>query len=82
MPLTYISLLAAFVFLVGSSFSYNFPFVLTAPIGALKEGIQGISRELSIPGFTWNRKMKFGRWRDAFNEYGPNAWSNLKIVSE
>jgi len=85
--LTYISLLAAFVFLVGLSFSYNFPFVLTAPIGALKEGIQEISRKNYQYRIHLDRKMNSGQMADAFNDMAERLEhfenSNLnKIIFE
>ena len=41
--LTYISLIAALIFLVAITFSYNFPFIITNPIKELTKGIQEIA---------------------------------------
>jgi len=85
--LTYISFLAAIIFLVGFTFSFNFPSVLTAPIGSLTEGIQEISKKNYHHRIHLERKDEFGQMADAFNdmadrlEYFEN--SNLsKIIFE
>lgn len=85
--LTYISLIAAVVFMVGLTFSYNFPSVLTAPIGTLKEGIEEISRKNYQFRIHINRKDEFGQMADAFNRMAERLEyfesSNLnKIIFE
>ena len=85
--LTYISLLAAIVFLVGFTFSFNFPSVLTSPINALTEGIQEISRKNYKHRIHLDRKDEFGQMAVAFNdmaerlEYFENSSLN-KIIFE
>jgi len=85
--LTYISLLAAIVFLVGFTFSFNFPSVLTSPINALTEGIQEISRKNYKHRIHLDRKDEFGQMAVAFNdmaerlEYFENSNLN-KIIFE
>jgi signal transduction histidine kinase len=85
--LTYISLIAAIVFMVGLTFSYNFPSVLTTPIAALKDGIEEISRKNYQFRIHLNRKDEFGQMADAFNRMGERLEyfesSNLnKIIFE
>jgi signal transduction histidine kinase len=85
--LTYISLIAAVVFLVGLTFSYNFPSVLTAPIATLKEGIEEISRKNYQFRIHIDRKDEFGQMADAFNRMAERLEyfesSNLnKIIFE
>jgi len=66
--LTYISLIAGFILLVGFTFSFNFPSVLTTPIKALTEGI----REIGLKNYNYrihlDRKDEFGEMARAFNE--------------
>lgn len=66
--LAYLSLLAAIVFLVGFTFAYNFPTVLTGPVGVLTEGIQEISRKNYQYRIHLDRKDEFGEMAQAFNE--------------
>jgi signal transduction histidine kinase len=85
--LTYISLIAAIVFMVGLTFSYNFPSVLTTPIAALKEGIEEISRKNYQFRIHMDRKDEFGQMADAFNRMAERLEyfesSNLnKIIFE
>jgi len=85
--LTYISLLAGIVFLVGFSFSYNFPSILTGPINTLKEGILEISRKNYKHRIHLERKDEFGEMAHSFNdmaerlEYFENSNLN-KIIFE
>lgn len=85
--LTYISFLAAVVFLIGFTFSYNFPSVLTSPVNALTEGIQEISRKNYQYRIHLDRKDEFGQMAVAFNdmaerlEYFENSNLN-KIIFE
>ncbi|RYY53494.1 MAG: HAMP domain-containing protein [Chitinophagaceae bacterium] len=66
--LTYISILSAVIFLVGFSFSYNFPAVITTPINALIEGIREIGRKNYNYRIHLDRKDEFGQMADAFND--------------
>jgi NtrC-family two-component system sensor histidine kinase KinB len=85
--LTYISFLAAIVFLVGFTFSFNFPAVLTNPINALTEGIKEISRKNYQHRIHLDRKDEFGQMAQSFNdmaerlEYFENSNLN-KIIFE
>lgn len=85
--LTYISILAVLVFLVGFSFSYNFPYILTSPIGAITEGLEEVSRKNYRHRINISRKDEFGKMAEAFNnmterlEYFENSNLN-KIIFE
>ena len=85
--LTYISVLAAVIFLVGFTFSYNFPSVLTAPINAITEGLQEIARKNYRFRIHLERKDEFGQMADSFNdmaerlEYFENSNLN-KLIFE
>jgi NtrC-family two-component system sensor histidine kinase KinB len=85
--LTFISFLAAIVFLVGFTFSYNFPFILTTPINSLKEGIEEIGKKNYQYRVHLERKDEFGQIAKAFNdmaerlEYFENSNLN-KIIFE
>lgn len=85
--LTYISFMAAFIFLIGFTFSLNFPSVVTGPLQSLKEGIQEISRKNYQYRIHLERKDEFGEMADAFNnmagrlEYFENSNLN-KILFE
>lgn len=85
--LAYISILAALVFLVGFSFSYNFPYILTFPISSITEGLEEVSRKNYRHRINLNRKDEFGRMAEAFNtmterlEYFENSNLN-KLIFE
>ncbi len=85
--LTYISFLAAIIFLVGFTFSFNFPYVLTSPISSLTEGIQQISKKNYHYRIHLDRKDEFGQMADSFNDMAERLEyfesSNLnKIIFE
>ncbi|MEO8404361.1 MAG: ATP-binding protein [Chitinophagaceae bacterium] len=85
--LTYISFLAAIIFLIGFTFSFNFPSVLTSPINSLTEGIQEISKKNYHHRIHLDRKDEFGQMADAFNDMADRLEyfesSNLnKIIFE
>ena len=85
--LTYISFLAAIIFLVGFTFTFNFPSVLTAPINSLTEAIQQISKKNYNHRIHLDRKDEFGQMANAFNEMADRLEyfenSNLnKIIFE
>lgn len=85
--LTYISLLAAIIFLIGFTFSFNFPGVLTTPIGALTEGLREIARKNYHFRIHLDRKDEFGQMAESFNdmaerlEYFENSNLN-KLIFE
>ncbi|HSU27751.1 MAG TPA: HAMP domain-containing protein, partial [Chitinophagaceae bacterium] len=66
--LAYITFLVALIFIVGFTFSFNFPSVLTTPIAALTEGIQEISKKNYHHRIHLDRKDEFGQMAIAFNE--------------
>lgn len=85
--LTYISLLAGLVVLIGISFAYNFPSVLTQPIRALTEGLQEISRKNYRHRLHLTRDDEFGQMARSFNTMAERLeyfeHSNLnKIIFE
>lgn len=85
--LTYISLLAGLVLLIGISFAYNFPSVLTQPIRALTEGLQEISRKNYRHRLHLTRHDEFGQMAQSFNTMAERLeyfeHSNLnKIIFE
>ena len=85
--LTYITFLAAIIFIIGITFTFNFPSVVTGPISALTEGIQEISKKNYHHRIHLERKDEFGQMADAFNdmaerlEYFENSNLN-KIIFE
>lgn len=85
--LTYISLLAGLVVLIGISFAYNFPSVLTQPIRELTEGLQEISRKNYRHRLHLTRDDEFGQMAQSFNTMAERLeyfeHSNLnKIIFE
>lgn len=85
--LMYISFLATTVFLIGFTFSYNFPSIVTGPINSLTDGIQQIARKNYQHRIHLERKDEFGQMADAFNEMAERLEyfenSNLnKIIFE
>ncbi|RYY59343.1 MAG: HAMP domain-containing protein [Chitinophagaceae bacterium] len=85
--LTYITILTAVIFLVGFSFSYNFPSVVTTPINTLIGGIREIARKNYHYRIYLDRKDEFGQMADAFNDMAERLEffesSNLnKIIFE
>lgn len=85
--LTYISLIAGVILIVGFTFSYNFPSVLTSPIHTLNEGIMEISKKNYHFRIHLDRKDEFGQMAGSFNdmaerlEYFENSNLN-KIIFE
>jgi signal transduction histidine kinase/HAMP domain-containing protein len=85
--LTYISLIAAVVFLIALTFSFNFPSVIANPIHDLTEGIQEISQKNYQHRIHINSKDEFGKMAAAFNamaerlEYFENSNLN-KLMFE
>lgn len=85
--LTFISFLAAIVFLVGFTFTYNFPSIVTVPVNSLTEGFRQISNKDYRYRIHLERKDEFGQMANAFNnmaerlEYFENSNLN-KIIFE
>ena len=65
--LTYITLIATIIFLIGLSFSYNFPSIVTGPIEAFTRGIREIATKKYHHRIHLDRKDEFGQMADAFN---------------
>lgn len=85
--LGYLSMMAALIFIVALSFSYNFPSVLTNPINELTIGIQEIAAKNYGHRIHIDRKDEFGKMSDAFNTMAERleyyASSNLsKLMFE
>lgn len=81
---TYITLIAAVIFIVSLTFTYNFPSVITNPMNTLTQGIAEISAKNYRHRIHLTRKDEFGQVADAFNamaerlEYFEN--SNLNQI--
>ncbi|MEO5561896.1 MAG: ATP-binding protein [Chitinophagaceae bacterium] len=85
--LTFISFIAGITILIGFTFLFNFPSVLTTPINALTEGIKEISKKNYHHRIHLDRKDEFGQMADAFNDMADRLEyfesSNLnKIIFE
>ncbi|MBL7699438.1 MAG: HAMP domain-containing protein [Chitinophagaceae bacterium] len=85
--LTFITLIVAVIFLVGLTFAYNFPSVITNPINAITEGIGAISAKKYKHRIHLDRKDEFGQMAAAFNDMAERLEyfesSNLnKIIFE
>jgi signal transduction histidine kinase len=65
--LAYLTLIAAVIFLVAFTFSFNFPRVVTGPIKELTEGILEISHRNYKHRIHIKNKDEFGQMADAFN---------------
>lgn len=82
-----ISLLAALVLIVGLTFTFNFPSILTSPLAALTEGLREISRKNYKHRIHLDRKDEFGEMAESFNlmaerlEYFENSNLN-KLIFE
>lgn len=85
--LTYISLIAALIFLVAITFSYNFPFIITNPIKELTKGIQEIAAKNYGHRIHLKNNDEFGEMAESFNtmaavlEYYTNSNLN-KLLFE
>jgi NtrC-family two-component system sensor histidine kinase KinB len=85
--LTYISLIAGIILIIGFTFSFNFPSVMTGPIDTLTQGIKEISRKNYHYRIHLDRKDEFGQMANSFNEMAERLEyfenSNLsKIIFE
>ncbi len=85
--LTYLSFIAGIILIVGFTFSFNFPSILTTPINAMKEGIQEIGKKNYRHRIHLDRKDEFGQMANSFNDMAERLEyfesSNLnKIIFE
>ncbi|MET0244064.1 MAG: HAMP domain-containing protein, partial [Flavitalea sp.] len=65
--LTYISLIAGLVFVIGFSFVYNFPTIITDPINEITEAIREITNKNYEHRIRYRRDDEFGQVATAFN---------------
>ena len=65
---TILILISAITFLIGLSFTYNFPAVVVTPIHKLTEAIKEISRKNYRHRIHLDNKDEFGQLADAFND--------------
>lgn len=85
--LTYITIIAAVIFIVGITFAFNFPSILTSPINALTKGIKEIAKKNYAHRIHLDRRDEFGQMAESFNdmaerlEYFENSNLN-KIIFE
>lgn len=85
--LTYISFIAALIFLIAFTFAFNFPSVFTTPINAITQGIQQIAAKNYSHRIHIGQKDEFGQMANAFNDMAERLEyfesSNLnKIIFE
>ncbi|HVZ57517.1 MAG TPA: ATP-binding protein [Chitinophagaceae bacterium] len=86
--LTFITIIAAVIFLVAFTFSFNFPAVIAHPIHDLTEGIREIGRKNYGHRIHLSRKDEFGQMADAFNamaerlEYFENSNLNRLLFEK
>jgi PAS domain S-box-containing protein len=66
--LTFLITIVAFIFLIGFTFAFNFPSVLTAPIRKLTEAIKEIGQKNYSHRIHVDSKDEFGDLANAFNE--------------
>jgi NtrC-family two-component system sensor histidine kinase KinB len=66
--LTYISLIAGLTLVIGFTFLFNFPSVVTSPINALTEGIREIGKKNYHHRIHLDRKDEFGQLAGSFND--------------
>lgn len=85
--LTYLSMIAAITFIIGLTFSFNFPSIVTDPINAISEGIEQVSARNYHHRIHLDRTDEFGQMATAFNgmierlEYFENSNLN-KLIFE
>lgn len=84
---SYLTFIATAVFLIGLTFAFNFPFVITNPINAFTEGIKQVSAKNYHHRIHLDRKDEFGQMAQAFNNMAERLEyfesSNLnKIIFE
>jgi len=85
--LNYISLIAGLVFIIGFTFLYNFPSILTAPIAAFTTAMEQISARNYHHRIRLDQNDEFGKMATSFNEMAARLEyfenSNLnKIIFE
>lgn len=85
--LTYISFIAGLTLLIGFTFLFNFPSVVTSPINSLIAGIKEISNKNYHHRIHLDRKDEFGQLASSFNDMAERLEyfesSNLnKIIFE
>ena len=66
--MTFLITIVAFIFLIGFTFAFNFPSVLTAPIQKLTQAIKEIGQKNYSHRVHVDSKDEFGDLADAFNE--------------
>lgn len=66
--MTFLITAVAFIFIVGLTFTYNFPFIITTPIQKLTEGIRAISQKKYAHRVHIESKDEFGQLARSFNE--------------
>lgn len=66
--LAYLSMIAAIIFMMGLTFSFNFPSIVTAPLNAISEGIEQITARNYAHRIHLNRRDEFGQMAAAFNQ--------------
>ena len=85
--MTFLISIISFIFLIGLTFAYNFPSVITSPIHKLTEAIKEIGKKNYKHRIHVDTKDEFGQLADAFNdmaerlEYFENSNLN-KLIFE
>jgi two-component system, NtrC family, sensor histidine kinase KinB len=65
---TFLITAVTFIFIIGLTFAYNFPFIVTKPIQKLTEGIKEIGQKNYTHRIHIDSKDEFGELANAFNE--------------
>ncbi|MGN6492188.1 MAG: ATP-binding protein [Agriterribacter sp.] len=85
--LSYLSIIAVVILIIGITFAFNFPFIITEPINVISEGIKQVTARNYHHRIHLNRQDEFGQMATAFNqmterlEYFENSNLN-KIIFE
>jgi two-component system, NtrC family, sensor histidine kinase KinB len=66
--MTFLITIVAFIFLIGFTFAFNFPSILTDPIQKLTQAIKEIAQKNYSHRIHVDSKDEFGQLADAFNE--------------
>jgi PAS domain S-box-containing protein len=66
--LAYLSMIAAIIFMMGLTFSFNFPSIVTGPLNAISEGIEQITARNYAHRIHLDRRDEFGKMAAAFNQ--------------
>ena len=85
--MTFLITIVAFIFIIGLTFAYNFPSIITNPIQKLTEAIKEIGQKNYSHRIHVDSKDEFGQLADAYNEMAERLEyfesSNLnKIIFE